>query len=88
MQVAKVIIRDAGVDTRQFGGKEFHSQTGILSTGPDESLTIEISLPRGQKPYEVGTYMIDGRSFDRDQYGRPCFGKRGLYLVPAPKGAA
>lgn len=79
---ARVIVRDATVSSRQFGNREFHSQVGFLETGTGETLRIEISLPESLKGgYPVGQYFIAGESFDKDQYGRPTFGKRGLYLV-------
>lgn len=87
MLVAKVIIKDPTVAQRRVGDNVFESQTGFLMTSEDESLKIEISLPRDagrSVQYGAGTYFIGGASFDRDQYGRPTFGKRGLYLTPVP----
>lgn len=82
MSGAKVIIRDATVNSRQFGNREFFSQVGFLETGSGEVLRIEVSLPDSVKAgYPVGQYAIAGESFDKDQYGRPAFGKRGLFLV-------
>lgn len=87
-QVALVLIKDATVDARQVGTATFYSQRGVLVTSPDEAIGIEVSLPRSQSSgYPVGRYYISGESFDRDQYGRPCFGKRGLHLIPAPAAA-
>jgi hypothetical protein len=83
--VAIVLIKDATVDSRRVGENTFYSQRGFLLTGDGEALGIEVSLPRGMNGgYSTGQYHIAGASFDRDQYGRPCFGKRGLSLVPAP----
>lgn len=83
---AKVIIRDATVNKREFSNREFRNQVGFLETGTGEALRIEISLPDGLKDgYPVGSYAIAGESFDKDQYGRPMFGKRGLFLVALPK---
>ena len=82
MSGAKVVIRDATVSKREFSSREFRSQVGFLETGTGETLRIEISLPDAVKEgYPVGNYAISGESFDKDQYGRPCFGKRGLFLV-------
>lgn len=82
MSIAKVVIRDATVNKREFGNREFRSQTGFLETGTGETLRIEVSLPDSVKDgYPVGNYAIAGESFDKDQYGRPGFGKRGLFLV-------
>ena len=79
---AKVVIRDATVSKREFGSREFRNQTAFLETGTGESLRIEVSLPDSVKDgYPAGVYAIAGESFDKDQYGRPCFGKRGLFLV-------
>lgn len=81
-KAARVVIMDATVNKREFSNREFRSQNGFLETGTGETLRIEISLPDGLKDgYKAGTYEIAGESFDKDQYGRPCFGKRGLYLV-------
>lgn len=86
-QVAKVVIRDAAVTPRTVGAMTFYSQEGFLRTSADEALKIEISLPRGNTSgYPTGEYFIAGESFDRDGYGRPAFGKRGLHLIPVPKG--
>ncbi len=82
MQVAVVLIKDATVDSRKVGDNTFYSQRGVLQTGPDEALGIEVSLRRGQEPYAPGRYTFDGESFDRDKYGRPCFSSRGLKLMP------
>ncbi len=85
-QVAVVLIKDATVDARRIGENTFYSQRGFLLTGDGEALGIEISLSRDMKGsgYSTGSYNIGGASFDRDQYGRPCFGKRGLVLIPVP----
>jgi hypothetical protein len=86
--VARVVIRDATVHKRQFGNREFKNQVGFMETGTGESLRIEVSLPDAMtEGYPPGVYQIGGESFDKDQYGRPAFGKRGLYLVPVPKAA-
>lgn len=88
MNVAKVVIKDAAVAQRRVGDNVFESQTGFLVCSEDESLKIEISLPRDAAgrsvQYAPGVYFIGGASFDRDQYGRPTFGKRGLHLIPVP----
>jgi hypothetical protein len=81
-KAARVIIRDATVQKRQFGNREFRNQNGFLETGTGETLRIEISLPDAfTEGYPVGNYEIAGESFDKDNYGRPMFGKRGLFLV-------
>jgi hypothetical protein len=81
MAVAKVVVRDATVAKRQVGNREFRNQFGFLDTGTGETLRIEIPLPDSVKDgYPVGEYAIAGESFDKDQYGRPCFGRRGLFL--------
>jgi len=86
VQTAKVVIRDGAVSTREFGNRQFRNQVGFLETGTGEALRIEISLPDAVKDgYPVGQYAIAGESFDKDQYGRPTFGKRGLFLVALPK---
>lgn len=83
-KAAKVVISDATVNKREFGNREFRSQNGFLVTGTGETLRIEISLPDAVKEgYPVGNYEIAGESFDKDNYGRPMFGKRGLFLVAA-----
>lgn len=82
VQAAVVVIKDPSVEERRVGDNKFLSQVGFLRTSEDESLKIEISLPRGHAGYAAGVYQLAGQSFDRDQYGRPSFGKRGLYLVP------
>lgn len=87
MSVAKVHIRDPKVSSRQFGNRTFKNQVGFMETGTGESLRVEISLPDEVESYPAGAYFIGGESFDKDQYGRPAFGKRGLFLVPVPKGA-
>lgn len=82
---ARVLIRDATVNKREFGNREFRSQVGFLETGTGETLRIEISLPDSVKDgYPAGAYTLAGESFDKDQYGRPTFGKRGLFLVAVP----
>lgn len=84
MSVAKVVIRDATVQSRDFGNRTFRNQVGFVETGSGEVLRIEVPLPDGMKEgYPAGTYTIAGESFDKDQYGRLCFGKRGLFLTAA-----
>lgn len=81
--VAVVHISNAEVLERKHGDMKFRSQVGLLETADGEALRIEVSLPRDlDNGYPVGKYHIGGASFDKDSYGRPCFGKRGLYLVP------
>jgi hypothetical protein len=84
MQQAKIIIRNAALIPVRFGERVFHIQKGILQISEEESMGIDISLPRDieDKGYPVGTYFIGGQSIDRDSYGRLVFSKRGLYLVP------
>jgi hypothetical protein len=84
LSLALVVISDPKLEERTFGANVFTSQTGFLQAQEGESLKIEISLPRGHGGYPAGRYYIAGASFDRDNYGRPCFGKRGLHLLPAP----
>jgi len=82
--VAVVHVRDATVSSRQHGNMTFRSQVGLLETADGETLRIEISLPREQEVgYPVGRYFIGGASLTKDAYGRPAFGNRGLFLVPA-----
>jgi hypothetical protein len=83
-QVAVVVIKDAAIQSRKVGDYTFQSQQGYLCTSADEVIGIDVSLPRNEPGYPPGRYFIGGQSFDRDQYGRPTFAKRGLYLIPVP----
>lgn len=86
-KLAVIVIRDPSVEQRQAGSFTFHTQKGFLRTSEDESLAIEVSLPRGHAGYPPGTYHIGGESFTRDQYNRPAFG-RALSLIPVSAVAA
>lgn len=88
MQVAKVLIKDPTIQRRTVGTNTFESQTGFLILSEEETLKIEVSLPRDTPAYSAGMYYLGGPSFDRDQYGRPVIGKRGLHLVPVPAAPA
>lgn len=83
MKPAIVHVKDATVHSRTHGQTTFRNQVGLLETADGEALRIEISLPREmEQGYAVGSYLIGGASFSKDNYGRPCLGNRGLFLVP------
>ncbi len=54
MPMAKVVIRDAALQSRKVGEYTFQSQKGFMETSEGESLGIEISLPRDALPYPAG----------------------------------
>lgn len=88
---ARILFTDSKVVERKIGDFLMKNQPGYLKVSEHVSHEISVRVPEDANgnavPYPPGFYLIGAETFRTDDYGRLQISKRGIVLVPEPKGA-